>query len=101
MSNRLYIRQCKVYYTHRDEHEDKHMPRIPGKLLIDNKIQEMRTEANLTQQALADAVEITRATLLALEKGNYNPSLELAFRLASFFDTDITALFYERGAHRE
>jgi putative transcriptional regulator len=74
------------------------MPRIEGKLVINNRIQEMRSEKGLTQQDLADAVDVTRATILALEKGSYNPSLELAFRLAKFFKTGIEDIFYEKGA---
>lgn len=69
------------------------VPRIEAKLQISNRIQELRLERDITQQALADAVDVTRATILALEKGSYNPSLELAFRLAKFFKTDIEAIF--------
>ena len=77
------------------------MPRIDGKLIIDNCIQELRNGKRLTQQDLADAVNVTRATIIAIEKGSYNPSLELAFRLAKFFKTDIKKIFYERGTRRE
>jgi putative transcriptional regulator len=72
------------------------MPRIIGKLTIDNRIQTLRNAKAITQQELADAVEVTRATIIALEKGNYNPSLELVFRLAKFFKTDIDKIFYEK-----
>ena len=71
------------------------MPRIEGKLSIQNKIYELRGKNNLTQQDLADAVNVTRATIIALEKGSYNPSLELAFRLAKFFKLNINQLFFE------
>lgn len=77
------------------------MPRIEGKLIIDNAIQEWRNKNKLTQQDLADAVDVTRATILALEKGSYNPSLELAFRLAKFFKTNIEEIFFVTGAFRE
>lgn len=73
------------------------MPRIIGKLNIHNYIQKLRNIKNLTQQELADAVNVTRATIIALEKGSYNPSLELVFRLAQFFQTDIEKIFYVRG----
>lgn len=76
------------------------MPRIDGKVSIQNKIQDLRHERNLTQQDLADAVEVTRATILALEKGSYNPSLELAFRLSKFFKLRIEQIFFEKGARR-
>ncbi len=71
------------------------MPRIESKLTIRNRIQELRAEKNLTQEDLATAVDVTRATILAIEKGNYNPSLELAFRLARFFKKEIGDVFYE------
>lgn len=74
------------------------MPRIEGKLVIHNRIHEFRSEKELTQQDLADAIDVTRATIIALEKGSYNPSLELAFRLAKFFRVEINELFFEKGA---
>ena len=77
------------------------MPRIEGKLIIHNKIQELRAEKGLTQQHLADSVEVTRATIIALEKGSYNPSLELAFRLAKFFKIGIDKLFFEKGVRHD
>ena len=73
------------------------MPRIESKLIIYNCIQELRHAKDITQQDLADALDVTRATIIALEKGSYNPSLELAFRLAKFFKTDIQKIFYEKG----
>jgi putative transcriptional regulator len=73
------------------------MPRIEGKLEILNRIQELRLKKNITQQELADGVSITRATIIALEKGSYNPSLELSFRLAEFFNTNINKIFYVSG----
>jgi putative transcriptional regulator len=73
------------------------MPRIEGKLNIENRIQELRTEKGITQQELADSLEVTRATVVALEKGSYNPSLELAFRLARFFETGIEKIFNVKG----
>ena len=69
------------------------MPRIEGKLLIENKIQDLRASKGLTQQELADELEVTRATIVALEKGSYNPSLELAFRISRFFKTGIETIF--------
>lgn len=73
------------------------MPRIEGNLAILNCIQSLRQVKNLTQEDLAQAVQVTRATIIALEKGNYNPSLELAFRIAKFFQTDIQKIFYLEG----
>ncbi len=70
------------------------MPRIEAKLKIRNKIQLLRNKKGLTQQDLADEIGVTRATILAIEKESYNPSLELAFRLALVFETKIESLFY-------
>jgi putative transcriptional regulator len=73
------------------------MPRVNGKLIIENSILELRNKLNITQQDLADAVDVTRATIIALEKGSYNPSLDLAFRLAKFFKINIDKVFFEKG----
>ena len=48
---------------------------------------------DLTQEALANEVGITRQTVIAIEKGKYNPSLELAFKLARYFDVGIEDVF--------
>ncbi len=60
---------------------------------MQNRIQQMRTERNLTQQELADAVAVTRQTIISLENGRYNASLLLAHKLAVFFHTTIEELF--------
>lgn len=58
-----------------------------------NRIQQLRSERNLTQQELADAVAVTRQTIISLENGRYNASLLLAHKLAVFFETTIEAIF--------
>jgi putative transcriptional regulator len=70
------------------------MVNIESQFTIKNKINILRTEKQMTQQALADAVAVTRATINAMERGAYNPSLELAFRLAQFFEVDIQEIFF-------
>jgi putative transcriptional regulator len=55
------------------------MGNLKAKLTLVNSLHVLRAEQKLTQQELADAIGVTRATINALEKGNYNPSLELAF----------------------
>jgi putative transcriptional regulator len=47
----------------------------------------------MTQEHLAKEIGVTRATVNAIERGNYNPSLELAFRIARYFKTDINTIF--------
>lgn len=46
-----------------------------------NKITELRKKLKMTQQQLADQVEVTRQTIIALEQGRYNPSLQLAHNI--------------------
>jgi putative transcriptional regulator len=47
----------------------------------------------MTQQELADKVGVSRQTIVAIEKGNYSPSLELAFRIARLFKTTLEEVF--------
>jgi len=56
-------------------------------------IRERREAAGLTQAELADRVGVTRQTILYVEKGEYNPSLELAWRIAREFDARIEEIF--------
>ncbi|HJK65425.1 MAG TPA: helix-turn-helix transcriptional regulator, partial [Methanocorpusculum sp.] len=48
---------------------------------------------DLTQEGRAKALGVTRQTILAIEKGKYDPSLELAFRMARYFNTTIEEIF--------
>ena len=52
-----------------------------------NRVYELRSKANTTQEELAEAVGVTRQTIIAIEKGNYNPSVLLALKIAKFFST--------------
>ena len=70
------------------------MMKLDEKFIINNTIAQLRAEKGITQQALADATGVTRATIIAIEKGNYNPSLELAFKLSLFFNAQINSLFF-------
>jgi len=66
-----------------------------AKLLISNNIRRLRfNHGEITQQQLADRVEVSRQTIIAIEKGNYAPSLELAFRLALVFEVSLEAVFF-------
>ncbi|MBQ7359368.1 MAG: helix-turn-helix transcriptional regulator [Lachnospiraceae bacterium] len=57
------------------------------------RIQELRKERRITQNELADAVDVTRQTIISLENGKYNASLVLAHKLAQFFGVMIEDLF--------
>nr|WP_320160287.1 helix-turn-helix transcriptional regulator [uncultured Methanoregula sp.] len=58
-----------------------------------NKIKVFRAMHDLTQEDLALAIGVTRQTILAIEKGKYVPSLDLAFRIARRFDVNIEEVF--------
>ena len=58
-----------------------------------NRLEELRGQNGLTQQELADRVEVSRQTIISLENGRYNPSILLAFRLARLFKLQIENLF--------
>ena len=65
---------------------------------ITNKIRELRFFADeMTQQELATRVGVTRQTIMAIEKGKYSPSLEVAFKIALVFDKPFDQVFlYEK-----
>jgi len=54
---------------------------------------ELREKRNLTQEALADRVDVTRQTILFLEKGKYNPSLRLAYKISRVLKSKIEEVF--------
>lgn len=58
-----------------------------------NHLRERRDERDLSQADLAAAVDVSRQTINAIERGRYDPSLELAFDLAAYFDCRIEDLF--------
>ncbi len=61
---------------------------------IENQIRRLRFEqGEMTQQALAEAVGVTRQTIIAVEKGKYSPSLEVAFRIARAFGVGLEEVF--------
>lgn len=61
---------------------------------IQNNIRRLRFNADeMTQQELADKAGVSRQTIVAIEKGNYSPSLELAFRIAHIFSTPLEEAF--------
>ncbi|MDO5847545.1 MAG: helix-turn-helix transcriptional regulator, partial [Methanocorpusculum sp.] len=58
-----------------------------------NKIKVFRAMFDLTQEALAKDLGVTRQTILAIEKGKYDPSLDLAFKMARRFQTTVDEIF--------
>jgi putative transcriptional regulator len=65
-----------------------------GKRRINNNIRRLRFfRDEMTQQQLAEKVGVTRQTIIAIEKGQYSPSLELAFRIALVFDVPLEEVF--------
>ncbi|HPR17283.1 MAG TPA: helix-turn-helix transcriptional regulator [Candidatus Cloacimonadota bacterium] len=63
-----------------------------------NRLREMRfLQGEMTQQELADRVEVTRQTILAIEKGKFNPSVRLALLIAEVFHKKVEEIFYLEG----
>lgn len=61
--------------------------------VVINKVQEYRKKNELTQEELALAVGVTRQTIIAIEKGNYVPSVALAIKVASVFKSPVETIF--------
>lgn len=57
------------------------------------RIQELRKQNKVTQEELAEALGVTRQTIISLENGKYNASLQLAFKIARFFGKTIEEVF--------
>lgn len=58
-----------------------------------NRLCELRKARGIKQEELADALEVSRQTVISLENGRYNPSILLAFRIAHYFDMQIEDIF--------
>ncbi len=63
------------------------------KEIIKNNVYKLRVENNITQEDLALKVNVSRQTIIALEKGNYTPSILLALKIASFFKVSVEKIF--------
>ena len=74
---------------------------MAAKVRIGNRLRELRHKYHLTQEKLAEDLEVTRHTILALEVGRYVPSIELALRLASYFDLPLESIFWLESADDE
>lgn len=66
---------------------------MQGRDSVTSIVQSLRKERNITQQQLADAVGVTRQTIISIEKGNYVPSVLLAIRIAQYFKLPVEDIF--------
>ena len=73
--------KCKVNFT------------ICGGDCLNNIIRELRKENKITQDDLAEAVGVTRQTIISLENGKYNASLQLAYKISKYFGMKIEDIF--------
>ena len=60
-----------------------------------NRLKVLRAERDFTQADLADALEVSRQTVNAIEKGKFDPSLPLAFKISRLFNLPIEAIFQD------
>jgi len=60
---------------------------------LTNKVFELRRKKKITQEKLADKIGVTRQTIIAIEKGNYTPSVALAIKIAKFFNKRVEGVF--------
>jgi len=69
---------------------------------VKNRLEEIRKAKGITQEELANALEVSRQTVGSLENGRYNPSIILAFKIARFFEVSIEEVFiYEEGQYED
>ncbi len=60
---------------------------------VSNNVSDYRNKNKVTQEKLGKAVGVTRQTIIAIEKGNYTPSVLLALKIAKYFNTNVENLF--------
>jgi putative transcriptional regulator len=68
------------------------LPVCMQEILI-NHVQKKRKRMKITQEEMAEAVGVTRQTIIAIEKGNYTPSVTLAIKIAKFFKEPVEKIF--------
>lgn len=69
---------------------------------LKNRLEEIRKERKITQEELANVLEVSRQTIGSLENGKYNPSILLAFKISKYFNTTIEDIFiYEEESDDE
>jgi len=66
---------------------------------VNNRIRDLRAQFNMTQEQLAEAVGVSRQSIIAIENDRYNPSLELAYKISKTFQRSIEEVFiFEKEA---
>ena len=79
--------------------KNKHIMKVKLTLLsersdwLENKVEQFRKEKEEKQQDLADIVGVSRQTIISIEKGKYNPSILLAFKIAKHYNKSIEEIF--------
>ena len=63
------------------------------KEIIINQVYDLRLKSDITQEVLAESLGVTRQTIIAIEKGNYTPSVILALKIAKFFKKPLEEIF--------
>ena len=66
---------------------------IRKEVRMKNRLEELRKQRGIKQEELANVLEVSRQTISSLEKGRYNPSIQLAFRIARYFQMTIEEIF--------
>lgn len=69
------------------------LQKLRGSIDMKNRLEELRKEKGVNQEQLADILEVSRQTISSLEKGRYNPSIILAFKIARYFELSIEDIF--------
>lgn len=65
---------------------------------MEHRIKELRTSVDWTQEQLSEKLGVSRQTIISIENGRYNPSLELAYKIAKVFQLNIEDVFiFEKG----
>jgi putative transcriptional regulator len=60
---------------------------------VQNRLRELRSQRNLSQADVAEALGVSRQTVISIERGRYSPSLPLAFKIAHLFDSTVDEVF--------
>ncbi len=60
---------------------------------VQNEVYDLRQKKGVTQEGLAEKLQVSRQTIIAIEKGNYTPSVLLALKIANFFGVSVEKVF--------